>query len=184
MSKVTRKAATVEVGMGSHLSVALRAASAKAREDHEKAVRDKIIDYHQIVVSSTSAYDNTVILAGYAAFFTLWVGVNHDVSSMCRLVTVSLMGLSLILYLGWQISQMIIRQMFEFQKADLFSISGDAEQFNLQWSQLDIAHAHAQAKIVRLWPWVFVPSLVLGLSAAIVLSYNTLAVIMEWPQLS
>lgn len=66
-------------GLAKGLTGALQAASAKAAEDHQKTVRDRLIQYHHDVYGTASAYDNAVMIAGYVAFFALWSGVYSDI---------------------------------------------------------------------------------------------------------
>ena len=166
------------------LTRALQAASAKAADDHEKDVRDKLIKLHHDVYSGAAAYDNGVILAGYVAFFALWSGINDDVSSLCRLVTVALMGASLICYIAWHILQMLTRQRFEFKFAEVFnSAVADPQRFNREWNDAAQRQQIAMARLMRFWPFLFVPAVVLGLLGGGVLTYNALAVILTWPEL-
>jgi hypothetical protein len=163
---------------------ALQAASAKAAADHEKDVRDKLIKLHSEVYSGAAAYDNGVILAGYVAFFALWTGIHNDVSSLCRLVTVALMGASLICYMAWHIIQMLTRQRFEFKFAEVFkSATTDPTRFNREWNETAQKQEIATARLMRFWPFLFVPAVAFGFLGGGVLTYNALAVILGWPQL-
>lgn len=182
MSSVSKEAGTV--ASAGPLTKALRAASEKAEEDHQQVIRDRLIQYHGDVYGFASAYDNGIIIAGYAAFFTLWVGVNAELSPLCRLVTVALMSASLLLYMAWHILQMMVRQTYEFRKANLFQFAQDAERFNTAWVEVEKKATIAQGRILLLWPWVFVPCVALGLAGGITLSYNALAAILNWPQLA
>jgi hypothetical protein len=154
------------------LNEALKAASAKAQEEHARAIRDRFIQYHADVYGYAQQYDNTIVLAGYAAFFGLWAGVHNDVTQLARLVTVMLMGTSLIFYIAWHLLQMITRQKYEFRRADLFSFASDLQRFNKAWEDNQKEAALAQAKIIRLWPFIFVPSVALGFLGGIILTWN------------
>lgn len=172
------------VGSEGLLMQALRRASANADEAHQREVRDKLIELHSKTYSTAAAYDNAVILAGYVAFFALWGGVQADVSSVCRLVTVGLMGISLTCYIGWQVLQMLTRQWFEWKCAAIFKMANDPARFNAEWIKAAQDYDIAAARLLRFWPFLFVPALISGFAAATTLSYNALALILEWPQLT
>jgi hypothetical protein len=184
MSKVSRDAATV-VGTGKGaFAQALSAASAAAQEAHQKDVRDKLIDLHSKTYSTAAAYDNAVMLGGYVAFFALWGSVQESLTPVCRLATAALMGISLVCYIGWQVIQMLTRQWFEWKCADVFKSAGDPATFNTEWSKASQNHEIATARLMRFWPFLFVPALVFGFAGAIILSYNALAAVFGWPQLT
>ena len=185
MSKVTGDRPPVVTGgvASNGLMQALKDASKKAAEDHEKEVRDKLIEYHGDIYSGAAAYDNGVILAGYVAFFALWSGVTIDVSALCRLATVAFMGVSLMLYMSWHILQMVTRQRYEFKFADAFNYSNDAVRFNREWNEIAQQQNIATARLMRFWPWIFIPCVALGFLGGALLTYNALALTLGWPQL-
>lgn len=170
-------------GMAAGLSRAMAGAAKNAEEKHQKDVRDKLIELHTEAFSSAAAYDNAVILAGYVAFFALWAGSAQDVSQLARLVTVSLMGMSLMFYIAWHIMQMLTRQRYEWKLAEAFNFADDPQRFNRMWTETSQKQQIATARLMRFWPWIFVPAVVLGFLAGGILSYNAVAVILHWPQL-
>jgi hypothetical protein len=80
--------------------------------------------------------------------------------------------------------QMITRQSYEFKRAGVFKHMQDPARFNAEWVGATQAQEVAFQRILRLWPWLFIPSLVLGFGGGIVLTYNALAVALGWPQLT
>ncbi|MCW2390958.1 hypothetical protein [Sphingobium sp. B11D3A] len=157
-------------------------AAENAKLQHHQAVREKRIQHAADTYGHAAAYDNAVVIAGYAAFFALWAGTNGDLDPFARLLTVALMGISLLCYIIWQVSQMLTRQNFEFQRADVFRYEENARQFNEEWEAVARRHAIAQQKIIRCWPYFFLPSVVFGLAAGGLLVYNALAGAFGWPQ--
>jgi hypothetical protein len=185
LSKVTGEAAKV-VGddKPKGLTAAIMAAGTAAQKAHLEDARDKAVALQAEVFSKAAAYDNGVILAGYVAFFALWAGSNKDVSHLCRLVTVALMGTSLLCYMAWHILQMLTRQTYEFKLANVMKLVGDAKRFNEEWAKTLIEEQRALVRIMRFWPFLFVPAVGLGFLAGGILTYNSLAVIFGWPQLA
>jgi hypothetical protein len=124
------------------------------------------------------------MLAGYVAFFALWGGIQESLSPTASLVTVALMGVSLMCYLAWQIIQMLTRQWFEWKCVAMFKSANDPPRFNAGWMKANQDLEIATAKLMRFWPYLFLPALVLGFAGGVTLTYNALAVVIGWPQLT
>jgi hypothetical protein len=184
MAKANRDAAIVvgPVGSGNEIEEAI--AEAEALLAHQQGVRDKLIKLQSEIYGTAAAYDNGVIIAGYVAFFALWAGTAKDLSHLCRLATVALMGTSLMFYMGWHIIQMLTRQRYEFKMADVFKSAEDPERFNREWAETAQKQDIATVRLMRFWPYVFVPALASGFAAGAVLTYNALAVMFGWSQLA
>lgn len=151
---------------------------------HHEDARDKLIRLSAETYSAAANYDNVVIIAGYAAFFTLWAGTSGDLPRVCRLVTVALMGASLLFYISWHMLQMLTRQYHEFKRAAVFKFMNSPAKFNSEWVKAAQAQDVATNKILRFWIWLFVPSVALGFAGGIVLTYNALAAAFGWPVLT
>jgi hypothetical protein len=184
MSKATSEAAKVVGSQPGPFTRALTAASAAAQDAYQKDLQSKLIELQSKSTSTAAAYDNAVMLGGYLAFFALWSGVQQSVTITCRLVTVGMMGVSLVCYLGWQILQMVTRQWFEWKLLDVFKAANEPAKFNCEWERVSHDYGIATAKTMRFWPWLFIPALVFGITAGITLSYNALAVVFGWSQLT
>lgn len=185
MNKITVEAAkAVGDDKPRGLTAAIMAAGTSTQKAHLEDARDKAVALQAEVFSKAAAYDNGVILAGYVAFFALWAGSSKDVSQLCRLVTVALMGTSLLCYMGWHVLQMLTRQTYEFKLAKVMKLVGDAKRFNEEWAKTMIEEQRAMVQIMRFWPFLFVPAVGFGFIAGGVLTYNSLAVIFDWPQLA
>lgn len=166
------------------LNDTLKLASEHAAEEHQKLIRDRLIQHASDTYGYAATYDNAVVIAGYAAFFALWAGAASDIERFARLATVAIMGISLILYICWQFLQMLTRQRFEHKRAGIFDHAADPARFNTEWIENEQAHGIAQMQVMRFWPFFFLPSAVLGLLAGIILAYNALAAAFGWPQLT
>lgn len=184
MSKATTESANVVGSQPGPFARALNAASAATQEAYQKDVQSKLIDLQSKSTSTAAAYDSAVMLGGYVAFFALWGGVQEDVTTMCRLATVGMMGFSLVCYLAWQVLQMVTRQWYEWKLVAVFNLAADPAKFNSAWLTVSQEHGVATAKVMRFWPWLFIPALLFGLAGGITLSYNALAVAFGWSQLT
>src|SRR5688500_16100420 len=61
------------------------------------------------VLDASSGYNQIVVLGGYAGFFTIWSGTAGFLPRWLVLTSGALMGLSLIVYVGWTVYGMILR---------------------------------------------------------------------------
>lgn len=184
MSKVAIDAANVIAHQPGGLTRTLMGASAAAQEAHQKDICDKLIELHSKTHTTAAAYDNAVMLAGYVAFFALWAGVDESITLTWRLVTVCLMAISLMCYMGWQVLQMLTRQFYEFKCTAILKSVDDPARFNADWVKASQDYEIAGARLMRFWPILFLPSVVLGFAAAGTLGYNALAIVLGWPQLT
>jgi hypothetical protein len=141
---------------------------------HAKKLAEIRLAYSTDVYGVAVAYDNVILLAGYAAFFGLWAGVSQDVSRECRLVTVALMGSSLFCYIVWQLAQMLNRQHFELRQADaIVELESDPERLLVKLDEIKHERTIATNRLItRLYMPTFIPSVVLGFSGAITLTWN------------
>lgn len=55
------------------------------------------------------AYSKTIITLGYAGLFAIWAFVKDNLSDRAVLTTALLVGFSLIVYIAWEVAQMIHR---------------------------------------------------------------------------
>lgn len=162
----------------------LRADVEELDDEHQEMVQNKLIKLTSELYGHAAAYDNAIIIAGYAAFFALWSGVSGQLSPFCRLITVALMGTSLMFFIGWQIACMLTRQHFDRQRAKNFSFANEPKRFNEAWIDTERRAQIAGQRILRFYPFTLTPSVALGFAAGITLAYNALAIAFGWPQLT
>jgi len=150
--------------------------------ESEELRRERLIDHAAGVYGHAANYDNVIIVAGYVAFFALWQGVAADVTPQARLLTCAGMGVSLLIYIGWTIAQMLVRQNFEHERADILSIA-DTSEFHRLWEDNSRRHKIAELRLIRFWPYTFVPTVILGVGSALTLTWNAFAAAFGLPQL-
>ena len=176
----------VEIAKGpSGPTGAPQAAAEKAQTEDAEKLKHRYIEYHKALYGSAAAYDNAVILAGFAGFFALWAGTADDIPRFARLLTVALMGISLMVYIASVVGQMLLRQHhLEWRWGELFGkFPGDASSFNAAWEAIGREY---EERLGKLKPWLlgaFWTSLIFGFTAALTLAYNALGVDFGWPVL-
>lgn len=113
-----------------------------------------------------AAYDTAIIVAGYGAFFALWAGVADDVTKVARNASAGLMGLSLLLFIGWTIGAMLTRHRYdmEFAKA-MRRGQGLLDEMNA-WDVVEQKRIKAMMSLQRWWPAIFWPSVIAGVAGA------------------
>lgn len=158
-----------------HPEEAVELANIQAALEQEKAVQ-----HFNLAVATYQKgreYTNFIIVAGYAAFFALWTDVAKDIDRESRLLSGGLLGLSLVLFIAWEIVKMATnaregRLLSEAiwgasSRDDLANRSRNAER------QINAADMFVH----DLWPAIFIPTVLSGLVGALVL---VLAALTEW----
>ena len=73
-----------------------------------QAYYEATASYQTRILEASSGYNQVVVLAGYAGFFTIWSAVREDIPHWLLLVSGLLMAASLIVYVGWTVWSMIL----------------------------------------------------------------------------
>lgn len=81
-------------------------------DDRERlqAFYESAAAYQSRLFEASSGYNQVVVLAAYAGFFTIWSTVRQDVPHWLLLISGALMAISLILYVAWTIASMVVMQ--------------------------------------------------------------------------
>lgn len=64
--------------------------------------------YQSRMLEASSSYNQIVVLAGYAGFFTIWSAMSNALPRWLILFTGGLMAISLIVYVSWTVFGMIL----------------------------------------------------------------------------
>jgi hypothetical protein len=68
---------------------------------------DEYIRAQEQLFQKDEAYSKTIITLGYAGLFGIWAFVNPHLFRKAILTTALLAGSSLIIYIGWEVAQMV-----------------------------------------------------------------------------
>ncbi|KRA33799.1 hypothetical protein ASD68_12680 [Rhodanobacter sp. Root627] len=111
--------------------------------------------------SNASAYTNLVMVAGYAGFFTFWATLSDKLPPWLYAVTGLLIIVSLLLFIGWEITKMIWSALhLNKVQRNLEGKPGPEVLAQFQSSLQQFEKASNQV-----WVWFLVPTVVCGLSA-------------------
>lgn len=132
-----------------------------------------------------SAYDTAITIAGYGAFFALWAGVADDVTSAARATTATLMGISLLLYIGWTITMMMARHLHDREFIASITKAQTAADAIAEWDRVETRKRDNLIRIQhRFWMPVFGGAVGTALAGTLTLVYNCLAIATGLPQLT
>ena len=159
------------------------------RKDDPIDLLQKVLDKQLAFVSAAwgqaSAYDTAITVAGYGAFFALWSGTSADVTQAARVLSAALMGISLALYIAWNLVVMLGRHKFDLEYVAILSgPNRDPQHIIAEWEKVDAKLVRQQMSLVyRLWPIIFRGSVLFGFAGAATLIYNYIALLTGLPEL-
>ena len=127
---------------------------------------DKTIAYQSRSVEISLAHNQVIILAGYAAFFTLWSTMATAIPLGAMLISGALMVISAAVFLAWTVCGMfVLRNTSEWQM-QLFR--GGPVDFVGRQVEVEKACVEARASLMRYWkPTIWSAGGTAGLAAAI-----------------
>ncbi len=142
--------------------------------DDERRARhlDRVVAANAATFKGAQDYTNFIIVGGYAAFFALWSGMAKDIPALWRLGSGTCIGLSLILFIGWELFGIRHRMKSGTRFADVLKIEGYPEDFEDRWDKVVAQNGRDSFWYLRIWPWVFAPAVVLGLTGAVMLTVS------------
>lgn len=142
------------------------------------------------------SYHNTVISIAYASFFAIWVFSRSYLPPKATVAIALLMGISIILYVFFEILNMLFLQ-FATVKAmkaariprvanTLEELFDDAAEQRTRAERNLHAIQKSGLALLGAWPFFFVPSVLTGFGAGLLLLWNFLAFLLPtqlnyWP---
>lgn len=118
--------------------------------------------YQGRMLEASSGYNQIVVLAGYAGFFAIWSATAIELPQWLVLLSGALMGFSLIVYVGWTVSGMILMRSSMQQMMD--EIAKGPEGFLARVQKAEAKIVIARNRFLRFWKPVMwaagVPALV------------------------
>lgn len=162
------------------LSKAVAELQATALKEQQDKVRSTLIEINSKVFEKAQAYTNVIILAGYAGGFTIWTYIKASLPLRANLVVALGLGISLVLFISFEIFGMIMRTRSFLQVRKVINVESTPEQFfaNLKAAQkVEVARL---GWIMPLWAVVLTICVTSALSAMGVLFYNAVALLIGW----
>ncbi|WP_316975726.1 hypothetical protein [Shumkonia mesophila] len=146
----------------------------------------RIVDDQTVIIFDKSrSYINAVVTVGYASFFAIWGFTKDSIPEKVSTHVAIAMGISILLFVLF----VVVDMLFITYVTVKFN---NNVRFNINFKTVSEAIAHSQEygnkvdifqrdikraslSIIIIWPFFFVPSLLSGLYASILLLYNFLA---------
>jgi hypothetical protein len=146
----------------------------------DPAKLNEFIQTQEQTFQKAEAYSKTIITLGYAGLFALWAFVKDHLSPRAIVLTATLVGFSLLIYIIWEVALMFQRAWtnHQFNKALKESPSNPGKAIN-DFNEQTRAN---QVRDTKLWLVVLALTVGPGFGGAIILLYNCFAALIGLPQ--
>lgn len=164
-----------------HRDVLLKMEQRAMNADQEKLTRT-LAEIQVKVWEKASAYTNVIILAGYAGGFGIWTYTKAQLTDKANIWVATFLGISLIVFIGWEIFTMILRSRHFAKIQPLLVSQLTPKEFfeKLEVAKLD--EARSTLWFTRVWSVVLFFAIGSASCALAILGYNFYAILMGWPK--
>lgn len=131
--------------------------------------------YQSRMLEASSGYNQIVVLGGYAGFFTIWSATAAELPRWLVLVSGALMGLSLIVYVGWTVYGMVLRS--NFMQRMMGEIKKGPDGFLARVQAAEAEGAIAVAHYMRFWKPILWTACAPALIAALLVAAGAFCVV-------
>jgi len=134
------------------------------------------------VYEKAQAYTNAILLAGYAGVFGLWSFAKGSMTGRATNWVVLSAGVSLLMFISWEIVQMVWRAIAAEKFVKL--VDKSPQEFFELLSVQEAGNRRDSARQMLVWKCVLIPTVVSAYLAAIMLIFNAAANIFgltQWP---
>lgn len=140
-----------------------------AREEQHEQVVKLFSDLMTVAYDKSASYLNIVTLGGYAAFFALWSLLGQDVSISQKFWSGLLIGISVVLFVGFEIAKVAILYVRLLKLRGVARASPDTLQ--QRFSDFTAAQAATTRAGIGIWLIIFPVTVATGLGGAAFLLY-------------
>lgn len=125
---------------------------------------------------ASARYVSVIIVAGYAAFFTMWGSVKENLPRPCILWSGLLMIISIILFVGFEVIKMIFTAISHQR---ILRAAQEAHRSPTPSVIKDVVNQQSR-QFLRLWKFVLVPTVVTGFGSAGILVWAFISGLLDW----
>jgi hypothetical protein len=147
----------------------------KMKERMDAAVKSQIQ-----IFDRAQAYSNAIVVAGYAGIFGVWTFTKGTLTPHATDLIAILIGVSLLLYISWEIYSMVIRAVTANRYFKLISKS-PMEYFKLA-AEYEADARSVSAHTMVIWKSILFPTIGTAYLGALLLLYNAAARMLGLPQ--
>lgn len=149
---------------------ALRDEIAEIKRFQQNCERDKDVALAMLInekmMTHATNYTNLILVAGYAGFFGFWSTIVSRLPQWVYAISGLLALVSLLLFVSWEITKMVLsyRRLNGNNETIKQITRGDKPLLMLEAAM----NLHS-IKMNKLWKWFLIPTVVTGISAALLL---------------
>lgn len=125
---------------------------------------------------AASRYVSVIMVAGYAAFYTMWGSMKADLPRHLVLWAGLLMSASTAMFVGFEVVKMTV---LAFAHGRIMKAAAHADVAVTHSSMRDVSKAHNR-RLNRLWWYGLVPTASLGFGAAGILLWGFVSGLLAW----
>lgn len=134
---------------------------ARARQEMITRVKD--------FIDQNTRYNTLLMGAGYAAFLTLWSGFRPHLPPWAVLLSGSLVGVSLVFFVAWELIKSIITQAAILKVGKIITTHSEHPDLIEMWRSAFRKSDLTMMSANRFWPWFYWPSVLGGIAGALIL---------------
>ena len=124
-----------------------------------------------------TAYTNVIIIAGYAGAFTIWANTKTQLTPYTNVVVATALGLSILMFVGWEIYSMIIRSAQFLRRSQIIN-STASDQLLKKLADMRSQEVKFVARQMPIWIIVLCITVGFALIAIGTLSYNYFVILL------
>ena len=135
-----------------------------------RARKQLILEIATALYDKSIAYTNLILVAGYAAFITVWSSSKDYLSSCQYRSSILLLLFSLLVFVLWEIAKMVMTGLLQQKQAAV--VSASPESF---WAEMAKLQQFEQSFLLRsmgAWPIVLAFTIVPGVLAIAILMWG------------
>lgn len=121
-------------------------------------------------------YSSLILVAGYAAFFTMWSSVKNDLSKPAMFASGLLATASVCLFLSFEVAKMFLTQRLTVRISNAFNKADASTPTTVFRDVIDSESKRAS----RIWPFFFWPTILSGFGAGAILGWAFLDGLCRW----
>jgi hypothetical protein len=142
----------------------------KAERDERNQRIDAKIKVASAMYDKAAAYTNLIILAGYAAFFTVWSTMKARMSNTEMLIAAFCVTFSLVFFVFFEVARMVVSAKSLTGLAKV--LKAPRQEFDQKLAEQETAAQRLNISFIKVWIVIMVLTVVPGLVAAAVLLWS------------
>lgn len=153
----------------------------KAYEDMQSKEIELKINILTAAYDKSTAYTNFIILAGYAALFSIWANTKDFLPEKASIFIALFTSFSLFIFCAWEFYKMIRNSSLLKKQCQILEKKLQPKQFFEEMQQAEIDVKKSNVRMWYYWYFVITATALFGFGGAIILMYNFIANLLHLP---